>query len=121
MKARPLIIAGISLLAVVALAQRRWSWRYDEDVRTAREVPSRSTGTPTWTNLPGFEKDAFTFVRIRYDQMGYRRGNGWATDLPDSDLNLSFRLQQMTSIKVDPNGRIINLTDADLAEFPFIY
>ncbi|RYD33221.1 MAG: DUF4159 domain-containing protein, partial [Verrucomicrobiaceae bacterium] len=46
---------------------------------------------------------------------------GWDTDLPDSDLNLSWRLQQMTSMKVDPNGRIVNVTDPELADFPFIY
>ena len=45
----------------------------------------------------------------------------WATDTPDSDLNLSYRLQQMTAMKVNPDGRFIHLTDPDLADFPFIY
>ncbi len=27
------------------------------------------------------------------------------TDYPDSDLNFSYRLQELTSMKVDPNGR----------------
>ena len=45
----------------------------------------------------------------------------WLTDAPDSDLNLSYRLQQMTSIKVDPDGRFVNLTDPELADFPWIY
>ncbi len=58
----------------------------------------------------------FTFVRIEYDSYGRgggRRGGyggyggygwagGWATDFPDSDLNFSFRLQQLTSLKVNP-------------------
>src|SRR5512145_324940 len=68
-------------------------------VKTAREIPSHSTGTPVWTNPNGFSKDAFTFARIRYSN-GYggggyygRGGAGWTTDLPDSDLNLSYRLQ----------------------------
>ena len=43
------------------------------------------------------------------------RGN-WTTDTPDSDLNLSFRLQQMTSMKVDPDGRYIHLTDPELID-----
>src|SRR5690606_23276268 len=46
---------------------------------------------------------------------------GWSTDLPDSDLNLSYRLQQMTSTKVDPDGRIINIMDPDLYEHPWTY
>jgi hypothetical protein len=92
-----------------------------DDTRTAREVPSHSTGTPNWTNAPGFEKDAFTFVRIRRDRSPYKSGASWSTDTPDSDLNLSYRLQQMTSIKVDPNGRYLRLTDPDLSDYPFIY
>jgi hypothetical protein len=99
-------------------------WATDT-TRTARELPSHSTGTPLWTNPKGFEKDVFTFVRIRYSA-GYgggywRRGSGWATDLPDADLNLSYRLQQMTSIRADPDGRVLNLTDPDLVQFPWIY
>jgi len=120
-------VPWVLLLAVVvsALAQRRgggrrWYSEYGENLRTAREIPSHSTGTPTWTNQPAFDKDVFTFVRIRYRQGGFR-GGGWATDLPDSDLNLSFRLQQITSLKVDSAGRILWLTDPELKDFPFIY
>ena len=32
-------------------------------------------------------------------------------DLPDADLNLSYRLQQLTSIRVDPNARLLRATD----------
>lgn len=91
------------------------------DVRTPREVQSHSTGTPMWTNPKGFEKDAFTFVRVRRARAPYADGGNWATDTPDSDLNLSYRLQQMTSMRVNPDGRYIRLTDADLTDYPFIY
>ncbi len=81
--------------------------------------------TPKWTNPPGFEKDVFTFVRIRYSTGGGgRRGYGgrrWTTDYPDADLNISYRLQQMTSMKVDPNGRVLEIGDPDLFRYPFIY
>ena len=99
----------------------------EDTVRTARETASHSTGTPNWTNAPGFEKDVFTFARVIYK---YGKGPrisgsaspwGWITDYPDSDLNLSFRLQQMTSLKVDPDGRTIKLTDPDLFNYPWIY
>src|SRR5215203_5510589 len=66
----------------------------DEDtMSTAREVASHSTDAPVWTNPPGFEKDVFTFCRVRFvsGARGRSRGN-WLTDFPDSDLNLSFRL-----------------------------
>lgn len=125
-----IILIGLLTLSVV-LAQRRGRGGYgrgywgespiSEDARTAREVPSHSTGTPTWTNAPGFEKDVWTFARIKRGQSPYRGRGSWSTDAPDSDLNLSFRLQQMSSMKVDPDGRFLWLTDKDLAEYPFIY
>jgi len=116
----PLLLVSVT---AAALAQRRWRGGRgdDENIRTAREMPSHSTGNPTWENPPAFKNDVFTFARIRYDRGGWGRGGGWATDLPDSDLNLSFRLQQMTSMRVDPDGRILRLTDPELADFPFIY
>lgn len=122
------LILGVLFLTGVMLvmAQRRFRGWYEGgpvggEIRTAREVESHSTGTPYWTNAPGFEGDVFTFARIRYDRGGRWGRGGWATDLPDSDLNLSFRLQQMTSMKVDPNGRILRLTDPDLINYPFLY
>jgi hypothetical protein len=50
-----------------------------------------------------------------------RRGGGWAVDYPDADLNLSYRLQQLTSMQVDPKGKILRLTDPTLFDYPFIY
>lgn len=96
------------------------SW-ISEDARTAREVDSHSTGTPNWTNAPGFERDVFTFVRIKRDYHPNGSGGSWRTDTPDSDLNLSYRLQQMTALKVDPNGRFLRLTEKELSNYPFIY
>lgn len=120
-------------LVVLALAGMAWAqsrgprgWRrgtesyIPADARTAREVPSHSTETPMWTNPPAFASDTFVFTRLQYSQ-GWGRGSGWSTDLPDSDLNLSYRLQQMTSVRVDPNGRFLRVTDADMPGHPFLY
>jgi hypothetical protein len=94
--------------------------------RTAREAPWRSVPTPTWTNAPSFQKDVFSFARVRYTRLSRSRnvwwnGGYWYSDYPDSDLNLSYRLQQLTSIKVDPDGRVIDLTDRALFDYPWIY
>ncbi len=43
------------------------------------------------------------------------------TDWPDSDLNFSFRLQQLTSLKVNPDPISLRLTDERLFDYPFIY
>ena len=89
-----------AVLAVVALAQRRggggggrgygggwgggdpangtWSeggW-IGPEVKTPREVDTHSTGSPNWTNPKGFEKDTFTFARVRRGSTPYGgRGN----------------------------------------------
>lgn len=129
------MLAVFAIVSAVLMAQGRFGGRrgggyggYGEggyaaqDAKTAREIPSHSTGTPVWTNPKMFTKDVVTFARIRYSRAQYgRHGSGWTTDTPDSDLNLSYRLQQMTSLKVDPDGRILNLTDPDLSEYPWIY
>jgi hypothetical protein len=99
-------------------------------VRTAREVDSHSTGTPNWTNPRGFEKDVFTFARSVFRAGPTRalspifhrnRSIGWWVDFPDADLNLSYRLQQLTSIRADPDGRVLRLTEPELHNYPFLY
>ena len=76
-------------------------------------------GVPDWKVDPEFADDVFTFVRIRYNS--YSGWGRWATDYPDSDLNFSYRLQQLTSLKVDPQGKILELSDERLFDYPFIY
>jgi hypothetical protein len=93
---------------------------------TARQLDYQGPVTmPEWTNAPAFKKDVFTFVRIKYSVDGKYGFGGteerWKIDAPDSDLNFSYRLQQMTSMKVDPNGRVLMLTDTNLFNYPFIY
>ena len=75
-------------------------------------------GVPDWKLDEKFKNDVFTFVRIRYRSQG---GAGWSTDYPDSDLNFSYRLQQLTSIHTDPDGVILELTDPRLFDYPFVY
>lgn len=127
------LLALFLVLSGLVLAQRAgrfrgfgggggWGESYvPDDARTAREVAPHSTETPVWTNPRGFEKDVFTFTRVKRNRGGFGRGGSWTTDAPDSDLNLSYRLQQMTSMRVDPDGRFLWLTDPDLVNYPFIY
>jgi hypothetical protein len=113
------IVLGLTVLplflAVAALAQRGRSQRFD--------TSQYRNGVPTWETDAEFPTDVFTFVRVQYDSSGRGRGwgGGWATDFPDSDLNLSFRLQELTTMKVDPNGKILRLTDDELLDYPFLY
>jgi hypothetical protein len=93
----------------------------EETVRTARETMNQSEETPNWTNAPDFAKDVFTFTRILYTSPGRSAVMGWINDYPDSDLNLSYRLHELTSMNVDPDGRVIRLTDPALFDYPFIF
>jgi hypothetical protein len=77
-------------------------------------------GIPDWEVDADFPDDVFTFVRIQYNAWGGGRGK-WRTDYPDSDLNVSFRLQQLTSLRVNPDPIILDLTDPRLFDYPFIY
>lgn len=125
MKRFPGFLFVFIAFACSVLAQRfyaGWGESYIPDhTRSAREVPSHSTGTPTWENPRAFPHDVFTFARIKRARGGYNRGGSWSVDAPDADLNLSYRLQQMTSMKTDPDGRFLWLTDNELCRFPFIY
>ena len=116
------LIAIVVLMLVISMADGQMfrnggRRRGREQLQTV--TPEERNGVPTWELDPDFKNDVFTFVRIEYDAP--RRPRSWMTDFPDSDLNFSFRLQQVTSLKVDPNGRILRLTDPELFQYPFIY
>ncbi len=94
----------------------------EDTVRTARETAPHSIDLPDWTNEPAFDKDVLTFTRVIYRSApGRPSWLGWVNDYPDGDLNLSCRLQQLTAIKSDPDGRVLKLTNPDLFNYPFIF
>jgi len=76
---------------------------------------------PVWPIDKDFTGDVFTFARIRYRSSWERQSLAWYTDYPDADLNLSFRLQQFTSLKVNPNPRLLEFTDPELFDYPWVF
>jgi len=113
------IVGALASTIGLTYGQIRYYPRRFSTERLQTQLPENRNGVPLWDVDPAFKHDVFTFVRIEYDS--YARPGAWFTDFPDADLNLSFRLQQLTSLKVDPNGRIMRLTDPDLFQYPFIY
>lgn len=121
----------LAATAGLALAQGRGGYRDSDQDRYDRRRTDDRNNVPDWENPQGFEEDVFTFVRVQYGdgygRWGGRRGRrgwgrgGWATDFPDSDLNFSFRLQQLTSMKVSPDPIAMPLTDPELGGYPFLY
>src|ERR1044071_7531177 len=111
------LLQVVGVLAAVAAPQ----------YRTAREAEPPNRATPNWSNPKPFNKDVFTFVRVKYHVDG-RHGWGhtlpderWMIDFPEADLNFSYRLQQLTSLKVDPDTKTVELTEKELFDYPFIY
>ncbi len=120
-----LILLIVACAGVVVAQRYRGRRGFDRQYSDRRPVPE-------WTPDKDFPYDVFTFARIRYSSgyggRGYGRGYGrgfsggnWATDYPDSDLNFSYRLHELTSMEVDPSGIVIELTDPRLFDYPFIY
>ena len=123
---KPWKITFIVLLIIGSLVSAQEFYR--RSGRGYRNRPQRQmgdrNGVPLWENDKALKHDVFTFVRIRYNtdgRQGWRGEHKWRTDYPDADLNLSYRLQELTSIKTDPHGKILELTDPELFEHPFIY
>lgn len=89
--------------------------------RRFRPIPTQidRNGTPTWEVDPEMPDELFTFVRLRYRSQW--RGHAWATDYPDADLNLSYRLQQLTSMRAHPDGKIVDIEDPTLFDHPWAY
>lgn len=84
-----------------------------------RTSNSSRSGVPIWEVNESFDSDIFTFVRIQYDS-AYGRSS-WQVDYPAADLNFSYRLEELTSMKVHPDGKILRLDDIQLNNFPFIF
>ncbi|MDA7979318.1 MAG: DUF4159 domain-containing protein [Pirellulales bacterium] len=131
-KSRMALVIIPALLAICAVGVAEQQWGQDPFYRGYGRDSRR--GIPNWEIDRRFPEDVFTFVRVEYDswwhhdnanQRGFGRrwggGWGWDTDFPDSDLNFSFRLQQLTSLKVNPDPISLRLTDDALFDHPFIY
>ena len=124
-RSRVVLLLGLFSVVTLSIAgtnaaqqwQRGWGRRGYRGYTTPDGRPYRN-GAPDWENDVTYKQDVFTFCRIRFDSY---HGFGWSTDYPDSDLNFSFRLQQLTSLKVDPDGKIVTLLDPTLFDYPFIY
>ena len=80
-----------------------------------------------------FPSNAFTFCRIEYSNYagdgdwGRRRRGSWAVDYPESDVNFSLRLSQITTLNVNrtEDGQfqhvVVRLDDPEVFKYPFIY
>jgi hypothetical protein len=69
---------------------------------------------------------AFRFCRIMFRQNPSGDGDGWSVDYPRADINLSYRLSELTATSVSRDAKgnynraVFQLTDAELFKCPFV-
>ena len=117
-----IVFIVVGLGSTMAFLQPPWE---RSGRRSNRNALGHRNGVPSWEIDEDFKSDVFTFARVQFSD-GYgggwgRRGGKWATDYPDSDLNFSLRLQQLTSLKVNPDPVIVQLNSPELFDYPFLY
>lgn len=118
----PLQAAALIALLVItglAVAQRGFRRHWEEPDYDAEDYRPNRYDVPDWEIPKHMPDDVFTFVRLRYTSQW--RGGRWRTDWPFSDLNFSYRLQELTSLEVNPDGKILEITDPRLFDYPFVY
>ena len=111
------IVAAIVVAAVIATSVAALQWR--------RGWPRRGPAPrfPTAESFDGW----FNFCRgFFYGDRNEPGGQGWWTDYPGADVNLSIRLSELTKTRVsrtpanEPNHLVVRLIDSELFRCPFI-
>jgi Domain of unknown function (DUF4159) len=124
---RRLIFPALILLALVVISARAQfrnrgfgrSYGYDNpESEREQDLMQKALN-------PNFSQDVFTFARLHFDvsdigsSFGGRRN--WEDDGPEADWNLTFRLYQVTSLKIRPGLNAVDVTAKDLEKYPFVY
>src|SRR5262249_143256 len=104
----------ISLIPLCASAQyRRGEWNFGRSYGLDSPEAMREQEMMQKALVPGFEDDTFTFARLKFDadtRARYGRGRVWEDDCPEADLNLTYRLFQVTSLSIRPGLHFIDIT-----------
>ena len=114
LRRHPIVVAVAVSLCVAATAAAQRGGRGFGGGRFARREP----------NAP--YDGAFRFCRIMFRQNPSGDGDGWSVDYPRADINLSYRLSELTATRVsrdaqgDFNHAVFPLTDPELYKCPFI-
>jgi hypothetical protein len=114
-----LILLCLSLADVFGQSRRMFGG--GRNWTSSKEPISDRGGVPSWDLDPEVPRDSFMWARVKYRSWRQVRSWKWDTDFPDSDLNMSYRLHQLTAMRVDPNGTVVEITDPELFDYPFLF
>ncbi len=117
----PPVVWGLALISLLAPGGPA---RAQGSQVTIGAVRVMSPGRPLLPEVPG----GFTFCRLMYARVRTeQRGQGWRTDYPDGDYNLTTRLSQLTPTSVSgwldgrPGFTVLRATDPELFRCPFLF
>ncbi len=116
------VLAALALLSVEAQYRGGGRFRQDYEIWDPGRIKEQEMMEKALN--PEFREDVFTFARLKFQpDRGSRFGGGrlWDDDTPEADLNLIFRLHEVTSLKVRPGLNFIDITTKDLVKYPFVY
>jgi hypothetical protein len=119
------LIIVLAVLALLSAQAQYWGgrrFRRGYEIRDPERIKEQEIMQKAIN--PEFQEDVFTFARLKFNaDSDYRYGGGreWDDDTPNADLNLIFRLHEVTSLKVRPGLNFIDITTKDLANYPFVY
>ena len=117
-----LVIAALMLLSAEAQFRGGGRFRRGYEIRDPERLKEQEIMKKSIN--PEMSEDVFTFARLKFQaERDFRFGGGrrWDDDAPEADLNLIFRLHEVTSMKVRPGLNFIDITAAELPKYPFIY
>jgi hypothetical protein len=116
------VLGTLVWFSVHAQSRNGWRWRRSYEIRDP-ELQREQDEMEKALN-PELREDVFTFARLKFDaDRDWRYGGGrlWDDDAPEADLNLIFRLHEVTSLKVRPGLNFIDITTKELIKYPFVY
>lgn len=118
-----IVVAALALLTAHAQF-RRGGGRFRRPLNDIDTEKSHEQEIMRQAINPEFAEDTFTFPRLKFQFDGdgrYGGGRMWDDDSPDADLNVIFRLHEVTSMKVRPGLNFIDITTDELEKYPFVY
>ena len=121
-----LLFLGLGFVLTLGTSSLRAQRRIPEIGEDPRGIAITTMDFPSWEVDEDVPEDVFTFARLEYPSGNHRWNmeggkSKWKTDYPDSDLNMSFRLQQLTSLRVNPNPVVVDIDAEKLRHYPFVY